>query len=655
MVHRYSMKSRVFWQIALSVFSFAAGMLGADYPVQPVPFTAVRITGGFWQAKQEINRTVTVPFGLQQCEETNRLTNFDLAAETMRRRAAGEKTFQNKPATIYPFDDSDAYKVIEGASYTLSITPDPVLERRLDAVIARIAAAQEPDGYLYTFRTMHPDSPAHRWINQKRWLGDPEFSHELYDLGHLYEAAVAHYQATGKRSLLNVALKSAELLWRDFGSGELHIAPGHEVVEMGLVKLYRVTGERRFLQLAQIFLDARGPGGPEYNQQHLRVVDQTTAVGHAVRANYLYSGMADVAALTGNERYVAAITKISEDVTAKKIYLTGSVGARADGEAYGNDYELPNDGYNETCAAVALMMWNHRMFLLTGDARYMDVLERSCFNGVISGVSLSGDRFFYTNPCVYDGAKKNNSGFAGRVPWFGCACCPPNLMRTLAALTGYFYAVRGDSVYVNFYAQSEGEVQIAGTAVKLVQSTEYPWNGRVRLMVSPAEPKTFTVRVRIPEWAQGRPLPSDLYAYDEPAAAAWSVQVVGHAIERPLDHGYLAINREWQRGDSVEIDLPMTVRAVHGNPQIAATRDRVAFERGPIVYCVEAIDHTFIPEDVEVSPQAKVVALAQPEVLGGVTVLKIEQGEMAEPLTAIPYYAWNNRGLAPMAVWLKRR
>jgi DUF1680 family protein len=649
------MNARVPLLLALSIPSSAAGVFGADYPVQPVPFTAVRITGGFWQAKQEINRTVTVPFGLQQCEETNRLKNFDLAAETMRRRAAGEKTFQNTPATIYPFDDSDAYKVIEGASYALSIKPDPVLEKRLDAVIARIAAAQEPDGYLYTFRTMHPDSPAHDWINQKRWLNDPGLSHELYNLGHLYEAAVAHYQATGKRTLLDIALKSAGLLWHDFGSGELRIAPGHEVVEMGLVKLYRITGERRYLQLAQIFLDARGPGGPEYNQRHLRVVDQTTAVGHAVRANYLYAGMADVAALTGDARYLAAISRISDNVTAKKLYLTGSVGARAEGEAYGSDYELPNDGYNETCAAIALMMWNHRMFLLTGEARYIDVLERSCFNGVISGVSLSGDRFFYTNPCVYDGVKKNNSGFAGRVPWFGCACCPPNLMRALAALTGYFYAVRDDSLYVNFFAQSEGEATVAGTTVKLVQSTDYPWNGKVRLTVCPAQPKTFTVRVRIPEWAQGRPLPSDLYGYDDPRPAVWSVQVAGEPAATPVEHGYVAITREWHSGDVVEIDLPMNVHAVHGNPQIAATKDRIAFERGPIVYCVEAVDHTFIPEDVVVSPQAKVVAQLQPDLLGGVTVLKIDRGDNAEPVTAIPYYAWNNRGLAPMAVWLKRR
>ena len=418
-------------KIILTGLGFVAGALAltaADYPVQPVPFTAVRTTGGFWQARQEINRTVTVPFALQQCEDSKRLTNIDLAAETMRRRAAGENDFQNKPPTIYPFDDTDAYKAIEGASYVLSMTPDAALEKHLDDWIARIAAAQEPDGYLYTFRTMHPDSPGHKWIGQQRWEKDPDLSHELYNAGHLYEAGVAHFQATGKRTLLNVCLNNAELLWHDFGDGKLRIAPGHEIVEMGLVKLYRVTNDARWLKLAQIFLDARGPGGPEYNQRHKLVVDQDTAVGHAVRANYLYSGMADVAALTGDTRYFNAITKIWENATTRKMYLTGGVGALAKGEAYGADYELPLDGYNETCAAVALMMWNHRMFLLTGDARYMDVFERTAYNGFLSGVSVSGDRFFYTNPVVYDGQKKNNSGFAGRVSWFGCACCPPNLM-----------------------------------------------------------------------------------------------------------------------------------------------------------------------------------------------------------------------------------
>ncbi|HNC22938.1 MAG TPA: glycoside hydrolase family 127 protein [Opitutaceae bacterium] len=636
--------------VALSALSAPAP--AKDYPVQPVPFTAVRVTGGFWQSRQEVNRTVTVPFALRQCEETGRMKNFDLAAETLRRRAAGEKTFQNKPATIYPFDDSDVYKVIEGAAYTLSLKRDPALESQLDACIARIAAAQEPDGYLYTFRTMHPDTPAHEWIDPKRWLKDPDLSHELYNLGHLYEAGVAYYQATGKRTLLDVCLRSAELVWHDFGDRKLRIAPGHQVIEMGLAKLYRVTGDARWLELAQIFLEARGPGGKAYSQQHELIINQTEAVGHSVRANYMYAGMADIAALTGDARYVGAITRIWESAANRKMYLTGGVGARRDGEAYGADYELPNDGYNETCAAIAFMMWNHRMFLLTGDAKYLDVLERVTFNGFISGSSLTGDRFFYPNPLVYDGAAKFNHGFAGRAPWFGCACCPPNLMRTTAAITGYFYAVRDRSLYVNFYAASEGEVAVDGGAVKVKQETDYPWQGRVKLTVSPAKPQTFALRVRIPGWVRGQPVPSDLYAYDDPAAAAWSIRVGGQTLTPTLDHGFAVIEREWRAGDTVELDLPMPVKVVHGNPKIAAVQGTVAVERGPVLYCAEGTPDNPAPATLTLSPRATFEARPEPALLGGVTTLVVTDG--AEHFTAIPYYSWNNRGLAAMSVWFKR-
>lgn len=624
----------------LSLTGFAA-----DYPFQPVPFTAVRVTGGFWQAKQEVNRTVTVPFALQQCEESGRLKNFDLAAEVMRRRAAGEKDFQIKPPTIYPFDDTDAYKALEGAAYVLSMQKDEALERQLDGWIARIAAAQEPDGYLYTFRTMHPDSPGHKWVGQQRWELDPILSHELYNAGHLYEAGVAHFAATGKRTLLDVCLRNAELLWRDFGDGQRRIAPGHQIVEMGLVKLYRVTGDERWLKLAQIFLDARGPGGATYNQLHKLVVDQDTAVGHAVRANYMYAGMADVAALSGDERYFTAIQRIWGNVVEKKLYLTGGVGAVARGEAYGADYDLRHDGYNETCAAVALMMWNHRMFLLTGEAKYMDVFERTAFNGFLSGVSVSGDRFFYPNPLVYDGKAKNNHEHAGRAPWFGCACCPPNLMRTLAALTGYFYAVRDDALYVNFYAQSEGEAKIAGTTVKLTQTTDYPWQGKVKLAVSPDKTAKFTLRVRIPGWVQGRPVPSDLYSYDAAEMPAWNVRVGREEVKTQLENGYVSITREWRSGDTVELNFPMPVREVSGHEQIAATRGQVAFERGPVVYCFEQADQA-IP--AAVSASAIVTVQAKPGLLGGVMVLEVDGA------TTIPYFAWNNRGLAPMTVWLPR-
>ncbi|MBP6507103.1 MAG: glycoside hydrolase family 127 protein [Opitutaceae bacterium] len=623
-----------------------------DYPVQPVPFTAVRVTGGFWHRRQEINRTVTVPFALQQCEETGRMKNFDLAAETLRRRAAGEKDFQNQPATIYPFDDSDVFKVIEGAAFALSIKPDAALERQLDACIIRIIAAQEPDGYLYTFRTMHPDTPAHEWIAPQRWLLDPVLSHEIYNLGHLYEAGVAHWQATGKRTLLDACRRSAELLWQDFGDRKLRIAPGHQVIEMGLAKLYRVTGDARWIELAQIFLEARGPGGKDYSQQHQLVVDQAEAVGHVVRANYMYAGMADVAALTGDVRYTTAIAKIWESAAGRKMYLTGGVGAKQDGEAYGADYELPNNGYNETCAAIAFMMWNYRMFLLTGEARFMDVLERVACNGFISGASLSGDRFFYPNPLVYDGETKNNHGFAGRAPWFGCACCPPNLMRTMAAITGYFYAVRAAALYVNFYAESEGAVALAGTKVKLTQQTEYPWQGRVRLTISPEKPATFSLRLRIPGWAQGRPVPTDLYAYDDPTPADWTLKVGESPVNAKLEQGFAVITRKWQTGDVVELDLPMPVRKVHGHAAILAVRGDAALERGPVLYCVEGMDSAAAPSALTVSPDAVIRAEVKPDLLGGVTTLAVsDRGTM---LTAIPYFAWNNRGLAPMAVWLKR-
>jgi uncharacterized protein len=629
----------------------------ADYPVQPVPFTAVRLTGGFWRERQEINRTVTVPFAFKQCEESDRMKNFDLAADTLRRRAAGDRTFQHQPPTIYPFDDTDAYKVIEAASYVLSARPDPALAAQVDGWIARIAAAQEPDGYLYTFRTMHPDTPGHDWVGARRWEKDPELSHELYNAGHLYEAGVAHFEATGKRALLDVCLRNAELLWRDFGDRRLTIAPGHEIVELGLAKLYRVTGDKRWLELARIFLEARGPGGPEYNQRHLRVTDQTTAVGHAVRANYLYSGMADVAALTGDVRYAAAIARIWDNMAGRKLYLTGGVGARRDGEAYGADYELPNDAYNETCAAIGLMMWAHRMFLLTGESGYMDVWERTACNGFISGVSASGDRFFYPNPLVYDGRAKNNHDHAGRAPWFGCACCPPNLMRTLAALTGYFYAVRDDALYVNVYAASEGRATVAGMPVTLTQTTDYPWQGGVRLAITPERPATFALRLRIPGWAQGRPVPSDLYAYDGGPAPAWSVHVNGEPVSAPLDHGYLAIAREWRAGDVVTLELPMPVRRVHGHARIAATQGRVAFERGPVVYCVETAGQrpgeTFTPEDLAVTADSPMTAAWKPVLLGGVTVLDFETS--AGAVEAIPYFAWDNRGLAKMAVWLRER
>ena len=650
----------------LTCFRSAPCIRAADYPVQPVPFTSVHITGGFWQARQETNRQATIPYAFQQCEETKRLRNFELATETMKRRAGGETNFENKPLTIYPFDDSDIYKVVEAASFALSLQKDPALEAKLDSYISEIAAAQEPDGYLYTFRTMHPDSPAHEWINQKRWLNDPVLSHELYNLGHLYEAGTAHYQATGKSNLLDVCIKSAELVEQDFGTNKLRLAPGHQVIEMGLVKLFRATGDARYLDLAKFFLDVRGPNQDPYNQRHLRVVDQREAVGHAVRANYMYSGMADVAALTGDQDYISAITKIWENVVGKKLHLTGGVGARAQGEAYGDNYELPNNCYNETCAAIAFMMWNHRMFLLTGAGKYMDVFERTLYNGFISGVSLTGNRFFYPNPLEYDGKAVNNHNHAGRAPWFGCACCPPNVMRTLSALTGYFYAVRGDELFVNLYAQSAANINVGGNKVKLSQETDYPWNGVIKLKVSPEAPAKFTLNLRLPAWAEGRPVPSDLYTYDDAKPAAWSLRVKGKKITASKKNGYLTVTREWKAGDVIEFDLPMPVRRVRGNDKIAATRGRVALERGPVVYCLEGVDNGGSVSGCVLPASANIKSAFKRDLLDGATVLTIADGQRLEshpnetvtlrkaPIVAIPYALWNNRGLSPMEVWIAR-
>ncbi|MEO8615360.1 MAG: beta-L-arabinofuranosidase domain-containing protein [Luteolibacter sp.] len=638
----------------------------ADYPVKPVPFTDVSFTAGLWHDRQEINNMVTLPFALAQCDSSKRLLNFDLATETMKRRAAGETDFQNTPPTQYPFDDSDVFKVLEGAAFCLSVRPDAELQKRLEAIIARIAAAQEPDGYIYTWRTMHPDSPAHDWIDQKRWLKDPILSHELYNIGHLYEAGTAYEQATKSNTLLEICLKSAELLQHDFGKGDLVIAPGHEVIEMGLAKLYRQTGDTRWLDLATFFLDARGHGGSEYNQNHKPVIDQHEAVGHAVRANYLYSGMADVAALKGDKRYLEAITAIWDNIVGKKLHLTGGCGVRESGEAYGDDYELQSHCYNETCAAIAFLFWNHRMFLMTGDAKYMDVFERSLYNGFLSGVSLSGDRFFYPNPLEYDGREVNNHGHAGRAPWFGCACCPPNVLRTMASLGAYAYAVKDDQLFVNLYAQGDASAEVKGTPVKVSQQTNYPWDGSIKLAVSPAKNEIFTLCLRIPGWVRGRPLPSDLYTYDDPTPATWTVRVNGTAVKADLKDGFARIGRTWNSGDVVELGLPMPVRRVAANPKVAALRGKIALERGPVVYAFEGIDNNGSVFDITLPASARVNAVAKANLLGGVTVLEVAGakrilrkdggglGEEDVRLTAIPYASWNNRGLSPMAVWIGR-
>jgi DUF1680 family protein len=532
----------------------------------------------------------------------------------------------------------------------------------LDNLIAKIGAAQEPDGYLYTARTIDPKHP-HDWSGSKRWLRDPDQSHELYDAGHLFEAAAAHYQATGERNLLDIAIKEANLLCNTFGPDKLNnIWPGHQIVEMGLVKLYRVTGDKRYLDLAKFFLDVRGPGGDEYHQSHIKPVEQKEAVGHAVRAAYMYSGMADVAAMTGDQGYLHAIDAIWDNVAGKKLYITGGIGASGAGEAFGGNYQLPNlSAYCETCAAIANDYWNLRLFLLHGDAKYIDVMERTLYNGLISGVSLDGKLFFYPNPLESDGQHQ-------RSPWFGCACCPGNITRFLASVPGYVYAQRGDALYVNLFAGGTADVKMDdGRTVKMTQQTRYPWDGAVKITVNPDKAGEFTVNVRIPGWARDEVVPGDLYKFLDKAKEPVTLKVNGKDVPIELNKGYASLKRSWNNGDAIELNLPMPVRRVVANEKVADDVGKVALERGPIVYCVEWPDvkggkvvNLLLPDDAAVSAEFKA------DLLGGVEVLKgdaqslrwaqghknMEKEKVA--FTAIPYYAWANRGRGEMAVWLAR-
>lgn len=622
------------------------------YVVEPVPFTDVHLTDQFWAPKIETNRKVSIPFAFQKCEETGRVNLFERAATVLR----GEP-LENKKAPGYPFDDTDVYKVLEGAAYALSVKPDAKLEAYVDGLIVKIAAAQEPDGYLYCTRTIDPINP-HPWAGKQRWELEQHDSHELYNLGHLYEAAVAHYQATGKKTLLNVAIKSADLLDKTFGPGKKKIWPGHEITEMALVKLSKATNEPRYLALAKFLLDCRGGAG-EYWQAHKPVVQQTEAVGHAVRASYLYSGMADVAALTGDKSYSKAIDTIWSDVVGKKLYITGGIGATGAGEAFGKAYELPNmSAYCETCAAVGNDYWNQRLFQLHGDGKYVDVLERTLYNGLLSGVSLDGKGFFYPNPL-------ESNGQHARSPWFGVACCPGNITRFMPSLPGYFYGKRGNEIWANLFATSKAEIALdGGQKVTIEQKTEYPWQGDIKFTVTPQKQANLTLNIRIPGWARNEAVPSDLYTFKDSVQGNPTLTVNGKVQTIKVVKGYVAINRSWKKGDVVDLKLPMPIRRIVSNDKVASNRGRVALQRGPIVYCAEWTDNPGIQvRNLILQDNAALNASFEPQLLNGVTVIKgkahtaqkAEDGKMNvsdHPFTAIPYYAWANRGRGQMMVWL---
>ena len=595
--------------------------------LKAVPFTDVKFTDKFWAPRIESNRTVTLPQCFHQCEITNRIRNFDVASGAVEGKFDG----------IY-FNDSDVYKVIEGAAYTLLVHPDPELDKYLDDLIAKFAAAQQDDGYLNTYYTLvEPD---------KRWSNLPVM-HELYCAGHLFEAAVAHYRATGKRNLLDIAIRFADYIDSVFGEDRMIGVAGHEEIELALVKLYEVTGEIRYLNLAKFFIDKKGLKGTEYNQDQLPVREQSEIVGHAVRAMYLYTGVADVAKYTGDQALMATMDRIWQDVTQKKMYVTGGIGPSGHNEGFTVPYDLPNESaYAETCAAIGMALWNYRLLLLHGQSKYADILEKVLYNGSISGISLDGDKFFYVNPLTSRGNHHRQS-------WYGCACCPTNVVRFIPQIPGYVYATTSDSIWVNLYVGSQTKVKLDSTEVEFAQETDYPWSGNVKMIVKPSKTAVFDVNMRMPGWC-----------------ASAKVSINGQPIDaKHGDNGYIKINREWRSGDTITLDMQMPIQRIAANPRVKSDIGRVAIQRGPVVYCLEAMDNNDSVLDVALPGDAQLEATFKPDLLGGVTILNGNalrckdvdwEDTLYQPvsddekisITAIPYYAWDNRDAGEMAVWL---
>ena len=649
------MKRTIF---SLILSSFIVCPIGAQtgYPINPVPFTAVKVTPNtFWGQRLEASRNVTVPLAFSKCESEGRYKNFEHAAMHLKDPS---KVFKVN-GVGYSFDDTDPYKTIEGASYILQTYPDRKLRAYVDSVIDIIATAQEPDGYLYTARTQNPADP-HHWAGDKRWVKEEDLSHELYNLGHMIEGAVAHWQATGSRKFLDIARRYADVVCKEVGPnpGQACVVPGHQIAEMALCRLYLATGEKKYLDEAKFLLDYRGKTQikQEYSQSHQPVVDQKEAVGHAVRAAYMYAGMADVAALTGDQGYINAIDRIWDNIVTKKLYITGGIGATSSGEAFGKNYELPNmSAYCETCAAIGNVYVNYRLFLLHGDSKYFDVLERTLYNGLISGVSLEGNGFFYPNPL-------ESMGQHQRQAWFGCACCPSNICRFIPSLPGYVYAVKDKNVYVNLFLSNKTELTVGKKKVALSQQTNYPWDGDITITIDKNSVGRFALKIRIPGWVKGKVVPSDLYSYADGKRLGYLISVNNQQLY-PEIHDYITIDRQWKKGDKVQIHFDMEPRVVRANNKVEADRGMVAVERGPLVYCAEHPDNDFdiFSALVNQEPQFQ---LGKAEIAGiPVVTLTTEaqaldfnkQGKLTvkdQKLTLIPYFAWCHRGSGKMRVWL---
>jgi len=664
--------SVLFVAIATTTMATAQGQQGSGYPIGQVPFTSVKLQQGtFWGQRLQAARDVTVPLAFSKCESEGRYKNFIQC----------QNPSPDYPPSGFSFDDTDVYKTIEGASYLLQTFPDAKMKAYIDSVLTFVGKAQEPDGYLYTPRTMNPWHP-HNWAGTKRWEKVEVLSHEFYNLGHMVDAACAHYQATGSPQFLDIAKRYADCVIREVGSnpGQACVVPGHQIAEMALARLYVLTGEKKYLDQAKFFLDYRGKTSikDSYSQSHQPVVDQREAVGHAVRAGYMYAGMADVAALTGDTSYIHAIDAIWDNIVTKKYYITGGVGARHAGESFGNNYELPNlTAYNETCAAIAQVYLNYRMFLLHGDAKYYDCLERTLYNGVISGMSVDGGRFFYPNPLSADGKFAFNADKTmTRQPWFGCACCPSNLCRFIPSVPGYIYAVKDNKVYVNLFMSNTADITIAGKDITLQQTTDYPWNGDITISVQKAKQKQFAMMIRIPEWVTAGPVPSDLYKYVDGKQLSYSITVNGEKVDGQLVQGYCCIDRKWKKGDQVSIHFDMEPRLVKANEKVEADRGCIAVERGPLVYCAEWADnngidvhHLFMAGKPQFTVEpGMTIQNTECQIKDSdakqftVTALKTTATELSigsdgklnqqeKAITLIPYYAWNHRGAGKMDVW----
>ena len=674
---------RFFAVFCLATLLSGQAVAQSGYPYTQVPFTSVKIAPNtFWGDRIKAAREVTIPLAFSKCESEHRYKNFEMAAYTLQH--PGHAGLQTKEWDVskfmgFSFDDTDVYKTIEGASYVLQTYPDAKLKAYIDSVLDVVGAAQEPDGYLYTARTINPEHP-HQWSGKKRWEVEEILSHELYNLGHMVDAACAHYQATGSDKFLNIAKRYADCVIREVGpkAGQACVVPGHQIAEMALARLYVLTGEKKYLDEAKFLLDYRGKTGRKdlYSQSDKPVVEQKEAWGHAVRAGYMYASMADVAALTGDEDYIKAIDAIYNNIVSRKYYLTGGVGARHAGEAFGADYELPNlTAYNETCAAISMVYLFERMFLLHGDAKYIDCLERTLYNGVISGMIVDGGKFFYPNPLSSDGHYRFNAdNTMTRQPWFGCACCPSNLCRFIPSMPGYIYGVRDNNLYVNLFAANTATIAVGGKKVTLEQSTQYPWEGDIAIKVLQNKAKAFNMMVRIPGWAQNQVVPSDLYSFSDDILAGYEVTVNGQAVKGELQNGYLVINRNWKKGDVVRVHLDMPVRTVVANHRVSDDRGRIAVERGPLVYCAEWADNAGInPHHLLLARQPQfdvqpAYSIQNTEGNGNsfnVAAIKANAQEAAVDadgrlvskdvkVTLIPYYAWNHRGAGKMDVWLAR-